>query len=311
MSPDYIVKKHVTSLIDEVMDDLGTSQLERNLISLYTAYGFDIFRAGSTKVSSGGILGIPVNFEYSTIDEFVHTGITVNNEPVPWSTPEGESLKQSLVLSKDAKKFAIAREITSLSTLEPFANGAFTAAIVGMVYMMSSGVNARFNFYAKPRSLRVMLYGLVSLFGYAFWSLGKDVSTVQYEASADRAAADVGEKYATGGLEYYEKVLQRNVALRSLMGTEGDKLYTAYGNDQVLIRTKHIPFSLRRAYLKTRVEEYRKSTEGTPSVIVESETESCSSDTRQEEEDCCCKKDTQTQDTQAQSCLPATEQVNA
>ncbi|KAK8722501.1 hypothetical protein OTU49_012245, partial [Cherax quadricarinatus] len=258
------VSDRVTSLVSEVMDDLGISKSERKLVSTYMCYGFEPFHAGTTMLMTGGILGVPVNFNYRTVDEFVQTNVTVNNNPVPWSTSEGISLKQSLSLSDDAKKFAIAREITSLSTAQPFLLGAVSAVVVGFVYSVSSTVNAKLNLYARPRSLRLVWYGLVSMFGLVFWTLCKDMSTVEYEINADKAVASISNKYAVGGLEYYEKVLQRNVALRALMGSDGEKVYTVYGNDQVLVRTKHLPFTLRRDYMKTQLEEYKKVKEDTP-----------------------------------------------
>lgn len=271
------VSGQVTSLLDEVMNDLGLSQLEKE-ISVYTAYGFDIFHAGSTMVTSGGILGVPINFKYSSVEEFDPTNVTVNNKPVAWSTAAGESLKQSFVLSKEAKKFVLAREITNLGTAEPFVYGTLSAGAISMVYTMASSVNTKLDFYAKPRTVRMFFYGVLSIFGYAFWMLLKDMATVNYEANADRTVADLGEKYAIGGLEFYEKILQRNMALYKLMGSEGEKLYTAYGNDQVLLRTKHMPFTLRRDYMKNRVEEYKKEKGEAPSADKDIQTQKFSLD---------------------------------
>lgn len=56
---------------------------------------------------------------------------------------------------------------------------------------------------------------------------------MSHEIKADEQAANVSPSYAEGGLEFYEKILQRNTALRQLMGKEGEKLYTIFGNDQV------------------------------------------------------------------------------
>ena len=43
----------------------------------------------------------------------------VDNKPVEWSTPAGQQLKQSLILSNEAKKFAIAREIIHVLQYQP------------------------------------------------------------------------------------------------------------------------------------------------------------------------------------------------
>ena len=56
---------------------------------------------------------------------------------------------------------------------------------------------------------------------------------VKREGAGDGAAAGMGRGYAEGGVEFYTKVLQRNVALRELMGSEGEGVFTVKGNDEV------------------------------------------------------------------------------
>lgn len=261
-----ILSEKIPPLVEAAMNDLQMNKDKQKLISIYTGYGFDLFRAGSTILSSKCILGVPISFKYEDTREFDQTGILVNNEPVQWRTPEGISLQESLVFSDEAKKFAIARELAHLNTAEPFINGLFTSSILFMCYTISSTVNFKLNLYAKTRGLRIVLYGLVSAFSYATWILCKDVSCVSYETSADETAANINENYAKGGLEYYEKILKRNIALRSLMGEKGEALYTAYGNDQVVLRTQHMPFTTRRDFMKNKVQEYSKGNEGDRSV---------------------------------------------
>lgn len=72
------------------------------------------------------------------------------------------------------------------------------------------------------------------IYCFTFCTLSQqDSTTVNHEISADERAANVSPSYAEGGLEFYEKILQRNTALRQLMGKEGEDLYTVFGNDQV------------------------------------------------------------------------------
>lgn len=59
------------------------------------------------------------------------------------------------------------------------------------------------------------------------------MATVRAEEDGDGAAAAMGMSYMEGGVEFYSKILGRNVALRQLMGKDGEKLYTVMGNDEV------------------------------------------------------------------------------
>jgi len=99
------------------------------------------------------------------------------------------------------------------------------------------------------------------MFAYTMWVFGQDYPTIMYEKEADMAVIKLGENYLKGGLEYYNKIIQRNIALHTLMGEEGKKLFTAGGNEQVFIRTKHLPLAMRRDYFKMKVDELNKTKE--------------------------------------------------
>lgn len=50
----------------------------RRRVRLYTSFGFDFFRAGSSRSSHGAILGIPVSLKWETVADFDPSGITVS-----------------------------------------------------------------------------------------------------------------------------------------------------------------------------------------------------------------------------------------
>ena len=59
------------------------------------------------------------------------------------------------------------------------------------------------------------------------------------EKALDKAAAGVSPEYSQGGVEYYNKILQRNVAIREFQGETGRSLYTGKGDViQGIIRVK-------------------------------------------------------------------------
>lgn len=56
------------------------------------------------------------------------------------------------------------------------------------------------------------------------------------------------------GVRYYEKILNRNVAIRELSGTN---LYTTRGNVHYLIRQKSLPFTSRRDFFRAKLTQYK------------------------------------------------------
>ncbi|XP_050732278.1 transmembrane protein 177-like [Eriocheir sinensis] len=255
------VPKTVTELVEEVMGEMGMGEEARGRVRVYTSFGYDFYHAGSSGSTHGAILGVPKSARWESLADFDPTGVVVNNEPVAWSTAGGQRLMHSLVLSKNAKKFAIARELHGIET-DPILTRAFIPSLgLTTSYTLALGINRRLNLYARPRSLRVVLYGLTSLIGYVVFILGTDMMTVSSEAKGDGAAAAMGKGYAEGGVEFYQKVLGRNVALRELMGSDGEKLFTAMGNDELLVRTRHLPYTMRLDSMKKHLKKYEKEEE--------------------------------------------------
>ena len=105
---------------------------------------------------------------------------------------------------------------------------------------------------------------------FTIWIFIKDFTTYQREEKADDDAAGISDEYARGALEYYSKRLQRNIAMRSLLGENGPSMYTAAGNDRELLRTPHFPFVARRDRAAKRLEALSKKdaeTNDAPKIV--------------------------------------------
>lgn len=77
----------------------------------------------------------------------------------------------------------------------------------------------------------------------------------RHDLKTDDIVAQLGENYTEGGLEFYEKTLQRNKALRKLLGSKGEALYTYYGNDTPgVLWTKGAPITVKRAKFQNIVQ---------------------------------------------------------
>ena len=71
----------------------------------------------------------------------------------------------------------------------------------------------------------------------------------------DRKVVQLGREYAEGGLEFYTKLLQRNMALRLLLGEAGSRLYTVYGNNVAKWRRPHAMLTERRDFFVNCLKE--------------------------------------------------------
>lgn len=168
------------------------------------------------------------------------------------------ALASSLLLSDGAQKFAIAREISQCSKNLVTTHAALNGASLLALYFLSYQFNRKAKLFNRPLKLRLVLYTLLGGIVGTMWMFLKDFTTYQSELQADEEAASVSEEYARGALEFYNKTLQRNIALRSLLGSEGPKSYTAAGNLRETLRTKHVPYVVRRDNAIARLEARTK-----------------------------------------------------
>jgi hypothetical protein len=192
--------------------------------------------------------------------------IQVDTKPVEWGSDDGKLLQHAIVLSENAQKFAIARELSHLDTYHVYNYGLIPSIALLLQYFLSATANDKFYGHFKPKSFRYSVYAIIGIFTYGIYATGTDALTRYYENSADSRAAALGLNYARGGVEYYTKMVQRNMALRELMGSRGESLFTKFGNYNELIRSRHVQPLIRKENLEKRVQEYLS---GSSNVVLE------------------------------------------
>ncbi|XP_049807347.1 transmembrane protein 177 isoform X1 [Schistocerca nitens] len=255
------IPEDVLKRFQVVMDDMKVSSNERSLIKPFTVYGFDTFHAGSTYTKQGAIVGIPSFFHYSSVDQVDKTVIKVSGEPVAWSTKEGQQFLDSLILSDAAQKFAIGCEVAYVRTPYVYLNTLYPFAALSLVYTIAQNLNRKLHMEKQPQAIRGVVYSVLAIFGVGLWAVLKDVTSTHYEKKCDEEVSSLSETYAKGGLEFYSKILQRNIALRSLLGKKGKKLYSVSGNRQYFIRQKSLPLINRKLFLENQLAALQKRTE--------------------------------------------------
>ena len=71
------------------------------------------------------------------------TNVLVNLDQVSWGFKAGRKLLQAMVLSEEAQKFAVGREIAYIQKTYVYTNSVFPALVVTSMYVFTTNYNKR------------------------------------------------------------------------------------------------------------------------------------------------------------------------
>lgn len=227
--------------------------------SAFASFGFHPVGAGIPWFPARAQIGIPANFNSTPGDQ---SGITdrkifVNGKMVDWSSEAGRALREALLFSLDAQKFAVAREVARLQCGGPIVGAAVGPLCLGGVWVYSVVLKQVFGLHGGPLLLRGVANAAALGIGVVSYFLTSDALSQWLDYSSDRRAAGVSREYAKGGVEFYDKILSRNKMMRSLMGQKGEEMYAPSGNlfPAHIFQLKHTPYTSRREGVLTLLKE--------------------------------------------------------
>ncbi|XP_068103225.1 transmembrane protein 177 [Hyperolius riggenbachi] len=216
----------------------------------FSAYGFSPVSAGLPWLPEGCLIGIPANFNTEGMDGagIVDRKLVISGEEVDWTSQVGKKLRESLMLSLDAQKFSLAREAVYAQTNGPVIEASVAPLCFTGVCLSSVGLKQLLGLYTGPMLLRLIFNLFAVSIGFTGYLLCSDEVRLWLDYRSDRKVAALSRSYAQGGLEFYEKTLERNKILRGLMGKQGEKMYAPSGNlfPKHGLRVKHAPYTCRR-----------------------------------------------------------------
>ncbi|XP_041663235.1 transmembrane protein 177 [Cheilinus undulatus] len=251
------LSEKLEEVFQQVAKDYGLSSPEN--FSAFASFGFHPVGAGVPWLPAGAQIGIPANFN-STPDDLggiTNRTIFINGKAVDWSSESGSALKEALVFSLDAQKFAIAREVARLQSGGPVLSAVVAPFCLGGVWVYSIVLKQVLGLHGGPPLLRGAVNVVALGLGAVSYFLTSDAVGQWVDLGSDRRAAGVSRDYAKGGVEFYDKILCRNKILRSLMGQKGEDMYAPSGNlfPAHLLQLKHTPYTSRRDGILTLMKE--------------------------------------------------------
>uniref|UniRef100_UPI0037E9402D transmembrane protein 177 n=1 Tax=Semicossyphus pulcher TaxID=241346 RepID=UPI0037E9402D len=251
------LSEKLEDLFKQVLKDYGLSSPKN--FSPFASFGFHPVGAGVPWLPAGAQIGIPANFN-STADDpsgITNRTIFINGKAVDWSSDAGSALKEALVFSIEAQKFAIAREMARLQSGGPVLSAVVAPFCLSGVWVYSVVLKQVLGLHTGPPLLRGAVNVVALGLGAVSYFLTSDAVSQWIDLNSDRLAARVSRDYANGGVEFYDKILSRNKTLRSLMGQKGEDMYAPSGNlfPSNILQLKHTPYTSRRDGILTLLKE--------------------------------------------------------
>lgn len=176
----------------------------------------------------------------------------INQESVIWESDAGKQLLESLVVPENGQIYAIAKEIKLRNSFKLYLDTIYATLACMLAYGGSTKLNEKLNLYNKPRQMRFIGYALMAMFSAGNYIMIKDFTQNYYEEKIDRELKELSPVFAEGGQQFYSQILERNKALRVLMGKEGENVYTVLGNENFIFRHKHRPIVQRKAFFEEK-----------------------------------------------------------
>lgn len=207
--------------------------------------------------NKGAIIGLPKPFLWKSVEDVERTGIKMyRGKAVPWRSEAGEAFQKALILSEEAKKFAIAREIHATCTSYVLAKTFVVAAPIPFLTTIGAFVADWLGLIHLEVRRRVFIYSVWGSFSLILMVTGFDLASRLYEKWEDEETSKLSESYARGGVEYYSRILLRNRALRELLGNSGKRSYTEDGDIKHWIRRPERPFTERRGFCQSELNKH-------------------------------------------------------
>lgn len=251
------LKALVLEVMDEVMQQPKEGVLGSDVqVNAFIGVPSEPFVYGT--ISGGFQLMLPDSMMFASEKEFdlskwqsgaAGESSTNVSQAVQNTDDHGLSLKQSILLTEEAKKFLIAREIERVKSNYFYPIAIYPAVNVVCCFYVYKRVVEKLGLRGAPKAIRLLWVALSALSWTALTILAVDSWRKKIDRKVDAAACAHGPAYARGGFEYYTKILSRNIALRNIMpGGKGKKTYNLKGEKiPGFIRRKHVPFAERRA----------------------------------------------------------------
>uniref|UniRef100_A0A1B6LVG2 Transmembrane protein 177 n=1 Tax=Graphocephala atropunctata TaxID=36148 RepID=A0A1B6LVG2_9HEMI len=220
-----------------------------SVITPFVVPGLRIVHGGTYGTFQGGVVGLPAYFEFNTKED-VKSNVMVDGA----QDFEEDELCNLFLLSDEAKKYVIAREILLINTMQVYFKTGLPILVAYSIEMISKMISGHLKLANYPVPVRAAFYVVVITVGLLVWNFLNTALKQYYEAGAESIICKLGISYLNGGIEFYSKELKRNQLQVELKNQTSSMLKTIDNFMFSILSFNEIPVLRRIAYLKAHLE---------------------------------------------------------
>ncbi|XP_050436110.1 transmembrane protein 177-like [Adelges cooleyi] len=244
---------------DEVVKDIKLTEFQMAFVAPFVVDSLKPTNIGCINTRSGAYIGIPNYFECNSVDELQ----SLDSEEIQQVNinPEySEQLMKTLTLSESAKKYAIAHELINTDNIRLYIQAVTPTLVLMPMYAVGHTVFS--SLPANPSSIRAFAFFIFCNIGMWFYYIIRKNINDYYQHDTDTVISEMGDEYIKGGLEYYDKLIQRNIILRNIL-PNGDRIYSEKGDEIGFFA--ELAFTYRKKHLERNLKKLaEKNTEELP-----------------------------------------------
>lgn len=228
------VDPQLYNLLEQTLADMNVDT--NSSAALFNFVGNEVYSVGSLNLPTGAYIGLPYNFSYTDPSQLKVEQIRLLGQyrtKRSINAPVIKHLFQSLILSEDAKKFAIAHQLNFLTSSYIFVKSANIFLSILGSFLLAPVVNRRLGYSTLQKRLPRVFGGLACFLAVTVFagSIIDELLDELYDIRALRRTLKIAPtaNYQTGAVEYYSKLINRNKALYELLGDHASQYYTEDG----------------------------------------------------------------------------------
>ncbi|XP_046673199.1 transmembrane protein 177-like [Homalodisca vitripennis] len=239
----------LTSIFNDVSNDVKEFVSNHTFMVPFLVPGIRVIHGGTYGTIQGGIVGLPAFFDFNTKED-VEKNVVVNGP----SHLSEEELSDMFLLSDEAKKYVIAREILLINSMHVYIKTCLPVLVAYSTEMLSKLIARHQKLTQFPVQVRAVYYLLVTVVGLMIWNVLSNNFKHYYEADVENKICKLDSNYMRGGIEYYSKECKRNQFQVNFKNQTSSLLKTVDDFIVSLLSFKEIPVVRKIAYLKAHLD---------------------------------------------------------